>query len=86
MDRLNELRKKIDTLDTELLETISKRLKVVEEVGKIKKQLGIPPLDSARWNQVLEKGLAQAGALGLRREFIKKILDTIHEEALQIEQ
>lgn len=86
MNRLNELRKKIDALDTELLETISERLKVVDEVGKIKKELGVPPLDNTRWNQVLEKGLAQASALGLRREFIKKILDTIHEEALLIEQ
>lgn len=86
MDRLNELRKKIDALDAQLLETISARLKVVDEVGKIKKELGIPPLDSARWNQVLEKGLVHADTLGLRRDFIRKILDTIHEEALQIEQ
>lgn len=86
MDRLNELRKKIDVLDAELLQVIGARLKVVAEVGKIKKELGIPPLDSVRWNQVLEKGLTQASALGLRRHFIKKILDTMHEEALQIEQ
>ncbi|MFZ2025972.1 MAG: chorismate mutase [Microgenomates group bacterium] len=86
MDRLDELRKKIDALDGELLLIISKRLEVVTEVGKIKKELGVPPLDSVRWSKVLEKGLAQADALGLRRDFIKKILDTIHEEALQIEQ
>lgn len=86
MDRLDELRKKIDALDGELLLIISKRLEVVAEVGKIKKELGVPPLDSVRWGKVLEKGLAQADALGLRRDFIKKILDTIHEEALQIEQ
>lgn len=86
MDRLNELRKKIDVLDAELLQVIGARLKVVAEVGKIKKELGIPPLDSVRWNQVLEKAMTQASALGLRREFIKKILDTIHDEALLIEQ
>lgn len=86
MDRLNELRKKIDVLDAELLQVIGARLKVVAEVGKIKKELGIPPLDSVRWNQVLEKAMTQASALGLRREFIKKILDTIHDEALSIEQ
>lgn len=86
MDRLNELRKKIDVLDAELLQVIGARLKVVAEVGKIKKELGIPPLDSVRWNQVLEKAMTQASALGLRRDFIKKILDTIHDEALLIEQ
>lgn len=86
MDKLESLRKKIDILDTQLLQLIHKRLRVVEEVGKLKKELRLKPLDSARWSQVLEKGLKQAASLGLRREFVKKILDTIHEEALQIEQ
>lgn len=86
MDKLNELRKKIDVLDTQLLKLLADRLLVVREVGKVKKELGIKPLDSVRWNQVLEKSFYQADALCLRRGFVKKILDTIHEEALQLEQ
>jgi len=86
MKRLEELRKKIDALDTQLLRIIHDRLASVEEVGKIKKELGLKPLDSTRWNAVLEKGFIQADSLGLRKAFVKKILDTIHNEALQIEQ
>lgn len=85
MDKLHEFRKKIDTLDTQLLILLNNRLAIVREVGKFKKEKGLAPLDAARWNQVLEKGLAQAESLGLKRDFVKKILDTIHEEALQIE-
>jgi len=85
MDKLDALRKKIDVLDERLLELIRERLGVVTEIGTVKKGLGLKPLDATRWNVVLEKGLKRADTLGIRREFVKKILDTIHEEALQIE-
>jgi len=85
MDKLNELRKKIDVLDTILLQTLFERLLVVDDIGKVKKKLGLQPLDPTRWKIVLEKGIKQGEQRGLRREFIKKILETIHEEALLIE-
>ncbi|MFH0772970.1 MAG: chorismate mutase [bacterium] len=85
MDKLEELRKKIDVLDTQLLQLIHERLSIVKEVGKLKKERGLKPLDPTRWNQVIEKVLQQAEQLSMRKEFVKKILDTIHEEALRIE-
>jgi chorismate mutase len=85
MDKLNILRKKIDALDATLINVLSERLAVVKEIGMMKKEKNMEPLDQSRWNQVLEKGLSQAESLGMRREFIKSILDTIHEEALRIE-
>ena len=85
MDELNELRKKIDSLDSQLLSVLQKRMQVVTEVGKLKKSHGIKPLDSDRWNEVVAKNVAEGEKLGLKREFLEKILDTIHEEALQIE-
>ncbi len=86
MSTLEELRKQIDILDSQLLDILRKRLDVVDGVGKTKKELGISPLDMNRWNQVLETQLKKAELLGLRKEFVKKILDTIHEEALLIEE
>jgi len=85
MDKLEVLRKKIDTLDSALINLLHERLVIVKEVGMLKKERNIQPLDQSRWNQVLEKGLSQAKLLGMRREFIKIILDIIHEEALRIE-
>ncbi len=85
MDKLDTLRKKIDMLDGKLLELIRERLIVVEEVGKLKKELGLKPLDPTRWQVVLNQALLRADSLHMRRDFVKKILDTIHEEALQIE-
>ena len=85
MDKLEDLRKKIDVLDVQLVQLLHERLSVVEEIGILKKELGLNPLDAKRWNHVVSKSLDQAESLGLKKEFVKKILDTIHAEALQIE-
>ncbi len=42
------LRKKINTLDKEIIETISKRLAIVEEIGALKKQQQLKIKDSTR--------------------------------------
>ncbi|MEI6327188.1 MAG: chorismate mutase [Candidatus Roizmanbacteria bacterium] len=85
MDKLQELRNQIDELDDQLLDVLCKRLQVVSEVGKIKKERMLPPLDASRWAHVLEDRLQKADMYGLKREFVKTILDTIHSEALRIE-
>jgi len=50
-------------------------MKVVEKVGKYKKENNIPPLDKKRWQEVIKT----------KKGFIKKIWEIIHEEALKIE-
>ncbi len=45
---INSLRKKINILDKEIIETISKRLAIVEEIGAIKKQQQLKIKDSTR--------------------------------------
>lgn len=86
MDKLTVLRNNIDTLDEELLHLLVKRLEVIKQVGKIKKELNLPALDANRWGQVLEKNIAKGQQLGLNGEFVKQILDTIHMQALDIEE
>jgi len=85
MNTLEDLRKKIDRLDMQLLTVLQERMRVVVDVGKLKALHNIPPLDAKRWQSVLESRLLQAEAFGLHKEFITRILDTIHDEALRIE-
>ncbi len=49
---ITSLRKKINTLDKEIIETISKRLSIVEEIGALKKQQQIKIKDSTRENKL----------------------------------
>ena len=84
-DKLENWRKQIDILDQKILILFTKRMKIVEEIGKFKKSQGIAPLDEKRWRQVLESKLAKAKVLNLSKSFIKKLYDLVHKYSLEIE-
>ncbi len=79
---LSDIRLKIDRLDTQLLKALEKRMKLVDEIGKFKKQNHIPILQTARWNEILEQALVRGRKNGLSEAFLIKILDAIHEESI----
>ncbi len=65
MDTLDDLRRRIDETDRQLLETLALRLKFVAEVGRLKSK-GVPFLrDHARESELLGKIEAQAREMGL---------------------
>lgn len=85
-DTLEELRHQIDNLDTELIATLSKRMGLVKQVATFKKEHGLPPLQPARWEEVMNARVAQAQSLGLSEDLVKEIMDTIHKHALSTEE
>jgi len=82
---LEELRSQIDAIDTQLLELLAKRQKVVHAVGDYKRARNLPPLDPKRWQSMLKVILSKAEKHGLCREFVQKIYDQIHEYSLELE-
>jgi chorismate mutase len=82
-NKLEELRSEIDKLDEELIDILARRMKVVEEIGAYKKANRITILQLKRWSQ-LTKDRVEAGIrMGLSREFILKLLESVHEEGIQ---
>lgn len=55
MGNLETERKKIDVLDRQIVGLLEERLKVVEEIARIKKEQELAVLDTAREQKVLEK-------------------------------
>lgn len=86
MNTLEELRKQIDQIDAKLITVLSDRMKLVKKIGTHKKMKGIPPLDKKRWEQVLTSKLKLAQSQGLNMDFIRKLYELIHEQALLLEQ
>jgi chorismate mutase len=78
-------RKKIDSLDKKLIEVLGERERVVKEIGIYKAKNNIPPLQAARFQQVLEKGIKAGEKEGLSAAFITEMLNAIHKESLRIE-
>lgn len=82
-ENLNELRKQIDECDNNLIEELSKRMRVAREIGTYKKEHNMPVLQTGRYNQLLDKYGDQGLRCGLEPEFIKKVFEAIHEESVR---
>ena len=79
-------RQKIDSLDNQMLKIIGLREQVVKEVGLYKAKNNVPPLQSARFQQVLEKNIKLGKEFGLSAEFVTELMNAIHKESLRIEE
>jgi len=79
-------RRVIDSLDSQLIKLLGERESVVKEIGIYKAQNHIPALQAARFQQVLDKGIAAGKTVGLSEMFITELLNAIHKESLRIEE
>ena len=82
---LSVSRKKIDSLDKLLINVLGSRERVVKEVGIYKKKNNVPPLQQARFKQVIDKAVIAGKAEGLSAEFVTELMNAIHKESLRIE-
>ena len=83
--KLENLRKQIDAIDKDLLNSLAKRTLTVQKIGKFKKAQGKALRDDKRWQQLLEGILTRAESLNLSKDFINKIYTLIHKYSLDIE-
>jgi chorismate mutase len=79
---LTLLRERIDQVDGELLSLLNRRMKIADEVGIYKKQNNLTILQTARWNEILERALTKGNALTLSKEFLVKYFDAVHMESI----
>lgn len=64
MRDLNEIRREIDTIDTELIELFKRRMDCAKEVGFYKKERGIPVLNQQREEEILDAVQEKGGEYG----------------------
>ena len=82
-ENLHELRSQIDECDNNLIEILSKRMRVAREIGTYKKEHNMPILQTVRYNEILDKRGAQGALCGMDSDFIKKVFEAIHEESVR---
>ena len=61
---LGQIRTEIDAIDKEILRLFVRRMQVVEEVARIKKESGQPVLDPAREKKIIDWAAEEAGEWG----------------------
>ncbi|MCB9425744.1 MAG: bifunctional 3-deoxy-7-phosphoheptulonate synthase/chorismate mutase type II [Flavobacteriales bacterium] len=80
--KMGKLRATIDVLDANLLELLGKRMQVANEIGQVKRDANVAVLQNTRWNQILDKMVAEGSKKGLSEEFVNKIFKAIHQESI----
>ena len=79
---LDNLRAQINVADTQLLETLGKRMKVADQIGALKKDKNVAVLQSKRWNEILGNMILEGESKGLSEEFVLKMFKAIHQESI----
>lgn len=79
---LEKLRQQINQLDDELMQILSQRMKIAEQIGLYKKDNNITILQTNRWNEILERAFVKGDKIGLSKEFITKYFDAVHMESI----
>ena len=80
---ITQLRKQIDELDNDLMELLSKRMRVCREIGHYKKEHNMTVLQPTRYNEILNKRGAQGTLCGMDSDFVKVVFEAVHQESVR---
>lgn len=82
-ENLNLLRQQIDNIDNELIEVLNKRMRVCREIGQYKKEHHMQVVQTGRYDDILKSRIKLAEEMGMSGEFMKIVLQAIHEESVR---
>lgn len=80
--KLSNLRAQIDVADNQLIDLLSRRMKISDEIGKVKKSQNVSVLQTKRWNEILGKMVLEGEQHGLSEEFILRLFKAVHQESI----
>jgi len=79
---LEELRSQIDLLDDQLVEVLARRFRLTDEIGRLKRDLGLPAVDAQREQQQRTKIRQFARQHGLSEDIALKVHRAIIDEVV----
>lgn len=82
-DDISEIRGNIAELDDQLFDILTKRMQLCEHLGVYKKEHNITILQPEHWRNTVMNRMKKNDEYRLSEEFIRKIMDAIHQESIQ---
>ncbi len=83
LNTLEDLRTEIDQVDNEIIEIMGKRMKIAQEIGRVKKENGIQILQPTRWDHIIQHRSEQGEKHGLTGQFMTEVYNSIHTESIR---
>jgi len=84
-NKLDQLRGRIDALDTELMELLSARVEIVKQIAAYKRNNNVMALQIDRWTKMMKNRVETAEKLNLDPVFIKILFQLIHEDSVRLQ-
>ena len=75
--KLDSLRRRIDSLDQQLVAALAQRQRVVQQVARVKQQHDLPTFHPAREENLISTRRAQAKRVGLDPDYIEDLFRTV---------
>ncbi|HRJ31901.1 MAG TPA: bifunctional 3-deoxy-7-phosphoheptulonate synthase/chorismate mutase type II [Cyclobacteriaceae bacterium] len=85
INQLEALREKIDHLDQELIELLSTRAKLTEQIGEYKKENNVTVFQLERWNEIMNTRPEWAKLAHVSPDFVRELYKIIHDESIRIQ-
>ena len=83
---LEDFRKKIDSIDREVLSLLSERMALAPEIAKIKQAASEPVLQPERVAEMINSRKRSASDLGLDPDFIEQLFSLIIRESMRLQE
>ncbi|MDR2911272.1 MAG: chorismate mutase [Bacteroidales bacterium] len=84
-NKLDVLRNRIDSIDTELLEIMASRIDIVKQIGKYKSENNVTALQINRWAQLMDSRVNLGKKLNINETFVKILFQLIHEDSVRMQ-
>ncbi len=82
---LEKHRTLISDIDFQLIQLLSNRMKIAENIGTIKKENNITIFQPERWKVITDYAAMKANETGMSQDFIEKVFKAIHEESIEVQ-
>lgn len=83
MGAIEQTRAAIDSIDMQVLELLSNRMRLVEQIARCKRDSNVTVVQQQRWQRIRESRTAQGLGLGLSAEYITSLLELVHKESIK---
>lgn len=84
-NELERLRRKVDSIDEELLEVVAKRMRLIERIGIYKKENNITIFQPQRLTEIRETRTMFGSKLKLEADFVRRLLKDLHDESIRFQ-
>jgi chorismate mutase len=83
LTELEYLRQLMDSVDSEIIELIARRMELSERIGSVKRDCNMTAYQPERWREIVETRGEQAFKHLLSKEFIVELYEKIHHESIK---